>query len=57
MIGNIYEEIKTKNPHVRLHCSEYFIIILDLYDTNDLNHHHLQMIEEFIIMQVVDAKP
>ena len=47
VIPHIYEELKSKNPQVRIKNAEYIFTILSLFPEESLNH-YISQIEELI---------
>lgn len=55
VIPHIYEEVKTKNPTIRIKNAEYLYLILSLYPEESLTN-YLNQIEELLSTLIQDAK-
>ena len=47
IIPNIYEEVKSKNPTIRIHNAEYIYLILTIFPEETLSN-YIPQIEELI---------
>ena len=55
MIPNIHEEVKSKNPTVRIHNAEYLYLILNVFPEEALVNQY-GLIEELLASLIQDAK-
>eukprot|EP00347_Sterkiella_histriomuscorum_P017130 403350553 len=55
IIPNIHEEIKSKNPTVRIHNAEYLYLILSMFPVESYGN-YLSLIEDMLISLIQDAK-
>ncbi len=55
IIPNIYEEIKSKNPQIRVKNAEYLYLILSIYPEEALTN-YIPQVEDLLVSLISDAK-